>query len=31
MTNCKPEAPKILGRARALDVTPDDKTGPRVE
>jgi cytochrome c len=31
MTNCKPEAPKILGRARALDVTPDDKTGARVE
>jgi len=31
MTNCKPEAPKSLGRARALDVTPDDKTGPRVE
>ena len=31
MTNCKPEAPKILGRARALDVTPDEKTGPRVE
>ena len=31
MSNCKPEAPKILGRARALDVTPDTKTGPKVE
>lgn len=31
MKDCKPEAPKILGRARALDVTPDSKTGPRVE
>lgn len=31
MTNCKPEAPKILGRARAVDVTPDSKTGPKVE
>ncbi|MBX9739114.1 MAG: cytochrome c [Beijerinckiaceae bacterium] len=31
MKDCKPDAPKILGRARALDVTPDSKTGPRVE
>ncbi|MDB5597346.1 MAG: Cytochrome [Hyphomicrobiales bacterium] len=31
MTDCKPETPRILGRARALDVTPDSKTGPKVE
>lgn len=31
MKDCKPGAPRILGRARALDVTPDTKTGPRVE
>jgi S-disulfanyl-L-cysteine oxidoreductase SoxD len=31
MTNCKAEPPKILNRARMLDVTPDAKTGPRVE
>jgi S-disulfanyl-L-cysteine oxidoreductase SoxD len=31
MTNCKPEAPKVTGRAMVLDVTPDSKTAPRVE
>jgi cytochrome c len=30
MKNCKPE-PKVLNRARALDVTPDSKTGPKVD
>ena len=28
MTNCKGEA-KVIGRARAIDVTPDDKARPR--
>lgn len=28
MTNCKPEA-KIMGRARVIDVTPDDKAARR--
>ena len=27
MTNCKPDA-KIIGRARVIDVTPDDKRRP---
>ena len=31
MKDCKPEAPKIIGRARAIDVTPDAKQGPKVE
>ena len=30
MKNCKAEA-KITGRARMIDVTPDSKTGPKVE
>jgi cytochrome c len=31
MTNCIPGTPKILGRARAIDVTPEEGKGPRVE
>ncbi len=34
MTNCKPEPAKIVGRARILDVTPDEdkrKGGPKVD
>jgi S-disulfanyl-L-cysteine oxidoreductase SoxD len=31
MTNCKPEPAKVTGRARMLDVTPDTKTGPKVD
>jgi cytochrome c len=31
MENCNPESAKITGRARVIDVTPDSKTGPRVE
>ena len=30
MTNCKPEA-KITGRARVIDVTPDDKAARRAD
>lgn len=30
MTNCKPSV-GVLNRARSLDVTPDSKSGPRVE
>jgi S-disulfanyl-L-cysteine oxidoreductase SoxD len=30
MTNCRPE-PRVTGRARVIDVTPDGKSGPRVE
>ncbi|MGE3643125.1 MAG: c-type cytochrome [Beijerinckiaceae bacterium] len=30
MKNCKTEV-KIIGRAREIDVTPDHKTGPKVE
>jgi cytochrome c len=30
MTNCKPDA-KVTGRARVIDVTPDDKTRPRAD
>ena len=30
MKDCKP-APTVTGRARAIDVTPDSKTGPKVE
>ena len=28
MTNCKPEA-KVVGRARVIDVTPDDRKPPK--
>ncbi|EJW10466.1 Sulfite dehydrogenase cytochrome subunit SoxD [Rhodovulum sp. PH10] len=31
MTNCAAGAPKVTGRARAIDVTPEDGTGPTVE
>jgi cytochrome c len=31
MTNCKPEPARVTGRARVLDVTPDSKTGPKVD
>jgi len=31
MRNCAPGAAKIIGRARALDVTPDSGKGPKVE
>ena len=31
MTNCSPEPAKVTGRARVIDVTPDGKSGPRVE
>ncbi len=31
MENCKPEPAKVTSRARVIDVTPDSKTGPRVE
>lgn len=31
MTNCVAGAPKILGRARSIDVTPEEGKGPRVE
>ncbi len=31
MRDCKPTVPQITGRARSLDVTPDSKTGPKVE
>jgi S-disulfanyl-L-cysteine oxidoreductase SoxD len=31
MKNCKPDAAKVTGRALLLDVTPDSKTGPRVD
>ena len=30
MTNCKPEV-KITGRARVIDVTPDDKARPKAD
>jgi cytochrome c len=30
MTNCR-SAPKVTGRAVSLDVTPDTKTGPKVD
>jgi cytochrome c len=30
MTNCKPDV-KIIGRARVIDVTPDEKTRPRAD
>ena len=31
MANCESEPAKILGRARALDVTPEEGKGPKVE
>jgi cytochrome c len=31
MTNCAPGEAKIIGRARALDVTPESGKGPKVE
>ncbi|MEW6769000.1 MAG: cytochrome c [Pseudomonadota bacterium] len=31
MKNCKPAAPKVIGRAMSIDVTPDSKSGPKVE
>ena len=30
MKNCRDE-PKVIGRAMSLDVTPDNKEGPKVE
>ncbi|QND71921.1 c-type cytochrome [Tardiphaga robiniae] len=30
MKDCRP-APKVIGRAMAIDVTPDSKSGPKVE
>lgn len=30
MTNCR-AAPKVIGRAMAVDVTPDSKSGPKVD
>jgi cytochrome c len=31
MKNCKPGEAKVTGKASVLDVTPDSKTGPRVD
>lgn len=31
MKNCKASAPKVTGRAMSVDVTPDAKSGPKVE
>ena len=31
MTDCAPGEAKVIGRARALDVTPETGTGPKVE
>jgi cytochrome c len=31
MTDCASSAPSVLNRARVLDVTPDSKTGPKVD
>ena len=31
MTNCRKDAATVTNRARTLDVTPDSKTGPKVE
>ncbi len=31
MKDCRKDAPSVLNRARSLDVTPDNKTGPKVE
>lgn len=31
MTNCTPDPSKVTGRACVIDLTPDHRTGPRVE
>jgi hypothetical protein len=31
MKDCRSDRPAVLNRARTLDVTPDDKTGPKVD
>lgn len=31
MSNCKPGPAKVTARARMIDVTPDSKTGPKVD
>ncbi len=31
MTDCRPDAPRVTSRARAIDVTPDGTSGPKVE
>jgi S-disulfanyl-L-cysteine oxidoreductase SoxD len=31
MTNCQPNPARVTNRARVLDVTPDNKTGPKVD
>jgi len=31
MKNCRPVVPKVTGRAISVDVTPDGKSGPKVE
>jgi cytochrome c len=31
MKNCRPESPKVVGRAISVDVTPDSKAGPKVD
>ncbi len=31
MTNCPPGEAKVIGRARAIDVTPETGKGPKVE
>ena len=31
LKDCKPTAPKVTARAAAVDVTPDSKSGPKVE
>ena len=31
MTDCLPGEARITGRARAIDVTPEDGKGPKVE
>jgi cytochrome c len=31
MKDCRPVAPKVIGRAVSVDVTPDSKAGPKVD
>lgn len=31
MKDCRPAAPKVIGRAISVDVTPDSKAGPKVD
>lgn len=31
MKNCRPAAPKVIGRAVSIDVTPESKAGPKVD